>query len=168
MLCCFLIAEDALQDPSRASGFVCSVAPGIESVGLAACAKHFPGHGDTQVDSHIAIPVIQKDLAAMEQTELVPFKAAISKGIASIMTGHIVLPPLLKTLGSDEDEKLPASMSNGINTTLLRDKLGFEGVCVTDCFEMKAISDPYGFSAASVSFLRGGGDIVMICHEIDQ
>ena len=147
---------------------MCAVAEGLESVGLAACAKHFPGHGDTKVDSHLDLPVIDKDLDVMEQTELVSFKAAIDKGISTIMSGHMVLPSLLKTLGSDEDENVPASLSKGVNTTLLRDKLGFKGVCVTDCFEMKAISDSWGFSVASVMFLRGGGDIAMICHVLEH
>lgn len=155
-------------DSSKAANFVCAVAEGLESAGLAACAKHFPGHGDTKVDSHLALPVIEKDLATMEQIELVPFKAAINKNIASVMSGHMVVPPLVKMLGSDDDENVPASLSKSVNTKLLRDKLGFKGVCVTDCFEMKAISDTWGFSAASVMSLSGGVDIVMICHVLEH
>ncbi|KAH8115153.1 glycoside hydrolase [Phellopilus nigrolimitatus] len=151
-----------------AAALVCAVSAGLSSADLAACAKHFPGHGDTHVDSHLALPVITKDLRALEQTELVPFRAAIAHGIASIMTGHMALPPLVTALGADADPRVPASLSRGVTTRLLREKLGFEGVVVTDCLEMNAISEGYGCGPGAVMALQAGADIVMICHRIDR
>ncbi|KAI5116843.1 hypothetical protein M0805_006075 [Coniferiporia weirii] len=156
------------EDAQVASKFVCTVASGLSSAGVAATAKHFPGHGDTHVDSHIALPVITKDMRALEQTELVPFRAVIAAGIDSIMTGHMALPPLIAALGADTDLNMPASLSKGVTTSLLRNSLGYNGVVVTDCLEMNAISEGYGCGHGAVLALQAGADVVMICHRIER
>lgn len=112
-------------DPTRVGKFVCAVSRGLVASGIAPSAKHFPGHGDTHVDSHLGLPRILKSLDELRQVELVPFRSLIAEDIATIMTGHMALP---KITGSD----IPCSLSRDI-TTLLRDDLGFKGVVVTDC-----------------------------------
>ncbi|KAL5527463.1 hypothetical protein ACEPAG_6254 [Sanghuangporus baumii] len=156
------------EDPKSVASFVQAVSDGLVSAGIASCAKHFPGHGDTHVDSHLALPVITKDLAKLEETELVPFRFAISNGIPSIMTGHMALPLLITALGADSDINIPASLSKGVTTTLLREKLGFKGVVVTDCLEMNAISEGYGVGPGAVMALSAGADVVMICHLMER
>lgn len=149
------------------SSYVHALSDGLVSAGVASCAKHFPGHGDTHVDSHLALPVITKDLATLEKTELVPFRDAIANGIPSIMTAHIALPPLITSLGVDPDTSIPASLSKGVTTVLLREKLGFKGVVVTDCLEMNAISAGYGVGPGAALALQAGADVVMVCHTIE-
>ena len=130
---------------------------------VAPSAKHFPGHGNTHVDSHLSLPRILVDRASLSATELVPFQALVRDGIASIMTGHMALP-----LVTGDDT--PCSLSRAITTDLLRGEMGYKGVVVTDCLEMKAISDPAygpGVERGAVLALRAGADIVMICHTFD-
>ncbi|CAK5273873.1 unnamed protein product [Mycena citricolor] len=150
---------DALTDPSQVAAFTVAVARGLTRGGIAACAKHFPGHGDTSVDSHLALPQINKLRSALDSYELPPFKALISGGIPSIMTAHILLP-----LVADD----PASLSKTFTTDILRTELGHSGVVVTDCLEMEAISNQSqgacGVEKGAVRALQAGADIVMICH----
>jgi beta-N-acetylhexosaminidase len=123
---------------------------------VAPSLKHWPGHGDTHVDSHLALPVITKDLDALRRTELVPFAA--SSDAASIMTGHIALPALT---GTDA----PASLSRLATHGLARDQLGYDGLIVTDCLEMAAVAAREGgVSRGAVDALKAGADVVMICH----
>jgi beta-N-acetylhexosaminidase len=126
--------------------------------GLLCCGKHFPGHGDTAVDSHLDLPRIDKDLAALEACELIPFKAAIAAGIPAIMTTHILFPRL-------EERNLPATMSRAIITGLLKERLGFSGLVLSDGMEMKAIGDFYGVPEGCLNALEAGVDMVYICHE---
>ncbi|KAA1474062.1 glycoside hydrolase [Dentipellis sp. KUC8613] len=145
------------DDPQKVSEYVAAVSRGLTQAGVAPSAKHFPGHGDTHVDSHLALPVIPKAKSELAETELVPF-AAISDSVATIMTGHMALP---KVTGDDA----PASLSRIATHDLLRDDLQYQGVVVTDCLEMEAVAArPGGVSTASVEALRAGADIVMICH----
>ncbi|MBQ8137348.1 MAG: glycoside hydrolase family 3 protein, partial [Clostridia bacterium] len=112
--------------PSRV-GEACEQAIlGLHDAGIYSCAKHFPGHGDTNIDSHLDLPMVDKPLEEMEKVELVPFKAAIRAGTDAVMTTHILFPQL-------ESEKIPATMSRTIMTGLLREKLGFEGLILSDC-----------------------------------
>ncbi|KAJ7173800.1 glycoside hydrolase family 3 protein [Mycena filopes] len=151
------------DDPTQVATFACAVAAGLTRAGIAPSAKHFPGHGDTSVDSHLALPRILKPLPALHATELPPFKALIAQRVASIMTGHMALPAIT---GTDA----PCSLSRAITTDLLRGELGFDGVVVTDCLEMDAISDKGqggpGVEEGAVLALEAGADIVMICHTI--
>ncbi|KAF7309619.1 Glycoside hydrolase family 3 protein [Mycena indigotica] len=151
------------DDPSKVSNYVSAVAQGLTDAGVAPCAKHFPGHGDTAVDSHLALPVINKSRAEIDGIELPPFKALISQDVASVMTGHMAFP---KLTSSDS----PCSLSRAVTTDLLRTEMGFRGLIVTDCLEMDAISDQVqggcGVEEGAVRALVAGADIVMICHTI--
>ncbi|KAJ7035670.1 glycoside hydrolase family 3 protein [Mycena alexandri] len=152
------------DDPEQVGIFASAVAKGLTDAGVAPSAKHFPGHGDTSVDSHLALPRIMKSSTELRATELPPFKALIKQGVATIMTGHMALPSIT---GSDA----PCSLSRAITTDLLRGELGFDGVVVTDCLEMDAISDKSqgacGVEEGSVRALEAGADIVMICHTMN-
>jgi beta-N-acetylhexosaminidase len=127
---------------------------GIQSTGIAACAKHFPGHGDTALDSHLALPVIDRSLDELRERELVPFRAAVKAGVAAIMTSHIVLPRV--------DAGTPATFSSRILTQLLRGELGFEGVIVTDALDMKGASGETGIPEAAVRALAAGCDLLCL------
>ncbi|KAJ7257916.1 glycoside hydrolase [Mycena haematopus] len=149
------------DDPEQVALFATAVAQGLSNAGVAPSAKHFPGHGDTSVDSHLALPRIMKSSTELHATELPPFRALIEQGVATIMTGHMALPAIT---GSDA----PCSLSRAITTDLLRTELGFEGLVVTDCLEMEAISNKSqgacGVEEGAVRALEAGADIVMICH----
>ncbi|MCW3059745.1 MAG: beta-glucosidase-related glycosidase [Capsulimonas sp.] len=127
-----------------------------DDAGLLACGKHFPGHGDTEVDSHLALPTIGVDRARLDAVELVPFRAAIAAGLAGIMTSHILFTEL--------DAALPATLSPTILTGILRGDLGYEGLIITDCLEMKGVADQWGSAEASVLALEAGADILLCCH----
>jgi len=127
----------------------------LQAEGIAACGKHFPGHGDTQVDSHIELPIVEHPVERMRQVEFLPFKAAIDAGVATIMTAHVLAPAL--------DEKRPATLSHRVVTGLLRGELGFEGVILSDDLEMKAIAGEYAVPAAAVLAVEAGCDGVLIC-----
>lgn len=128
---------------------------------VAPSAKHFPGHGNTHVDSHLSLPRILVDKAALMATELVPFKALVEDNIASIMTGHMALPLVT---GGDT----PCSLSRTISSDLLRGEMGYQGVVVTDCLEMEAVAETYGSEGGAVLALQAGADIVMICHQYQR
>jgi beta-N-acetylhexosaminidase len=133
---------------------------GLQSTGVAACAKHFPGHGDTAVDSHLGLPVVDHDLEALRDRELLPFAAAIEAGVATVMTSHIVLPQL--------DPETPATMSRAVLTGLLREELGFDGVIVTDALDMAGASAAIGIPAAAVASLRAGADLLCLGRESER
>ncbi|MGN9813062.1 glycoside hydrolase family 3 protein [Micromonospora sp. BQ11] len=130
---------------------------GLQAGGVAACAKHFPGHGDTRVDSHHDLPLITADRARLDAVELAPFRAAVAAGVQAVMTGHLLVPAL--------DPELPATLSSRILTGLLRDELGFSGVVVTDAVEMRAVTDRYGFTGAAVRALAAGADAICVGGE---
>jgi beta-N-acetylhexosaminidase len=127
----------------------------LQSEGIAACGKHFPGHGDTAVDSHHELPVIEHPPDRLDAVELVPFKAAIQAGVASIMTAHILIPTL--------DGERPATLSPAIVDGLLKERLGYTGLVLSDDLEMKAISGRYGHSDATVQAIAAGCDAVLMC-----
>ncbi|MGN6446278.1 glycoside hydrolase family 3 protein [Amnibacterium sp.] len=130
---------------------------GLQSTGVAACAKHFPGHGDTAVDSHLGLPVVDRPLGALRDRELIPFVAAIGAGVAAVMTSHLLLPRL--------DPDAPATMSRRILTGLLREELGFGGVIVTDALDMAGASGRIGIPAAAVRALVAGADLLCLGRE---
>ena len=130
---------------------------GMKKADMIATVKHFPGHGDTEIDSHLSLPVVPHDSARLESVELKPFKAAIDAGVQAIMSAHIQFPAW-------EKDGLPATLSRSIMTTILREKLNFNGVVVTDCTEMLAIDDLYGTACAAPKALAAGVDIVCISH----
>ncbi len=126
---------------------------GLQSAGVAACAKHFPGHGDTAEDSHLALPVLDVDTTVLAARELVPFQAAIEAGTAAVMTSHVVLPAL--------DPTLPATLSPRV-LGLLRDRLGFHGVVVTDALDMAGASAGRGIPEAAVLSIAAGADLLCL------
>jgi len=127
--------------------------------GILACGKHFPGHGDTDVDSHVGLPRIDHGRARLDSVELVPFKAAIKAGIAAIMTSHIVFSAI--------DPDLPATMSRKILTDLLRDELQFKGIIITDCLEMHGVSQGWGSVEAAILAVNAGADMLLCCHTLE-
>ncbi|AUH39384.1 glycoside hydrolase family 3 protein [Streptomyces sp. CMB-StM0423] len=130
---------------------------GLQSAGVAACAKHFPGHGDTSVDSHHGLPHVAADAREIARTALPPFTAAMEAGVRTVMTAHMLIPAY--------DDTLPATLSPRIIRDLLRDELGFTGLVVTDGIEMGAVSDLYGIDGATVRALAGGVDAVCVGGE---
>jgi beta-N-acetylhexosaminidase len=129
----------------------------LQGEGIAACGKHFPGHGDTSVDSHFELPLVEHPPDRLEAVELLPFKAAIGADVASIMTAHILIPAL--------DEDVPATLSPRIVDGLLKRTLGYGGLVLSDDLEMKAISGRYGMAEATVMAIRAGCDAVLMCGE---
>jgi beta-N-acetylhexosaminidase len=143
----------------KVAEFAASAIKGYQESGVIACAKHFPGHGDTAVDSHLALPSVPYPRERLDEVELKPFRAAIAAGVGSIMTAHIMFPAL--------DGSRPSTLSPEIVTGLLRRELGFDGVIVTDCMEMKAITDNFGTPEAAVMAVEAGVDLVLVCHTLD-
>ncbi len=133
---------------------------GLQGEMVAACAKHFPGHGDTSTDSHLALPVVAVDPFTLAERELAPFKAAIQTGIAAIMTSHIMVPAL--------DADNPATFSPAILTDLLRGELGFTGVIVTDALDMAGASAETGIPVAAVRALRAGADLLCLGTDLQR
>lgn len=131
-----------------------AVIDGLQSNGVAATAKHFPGHGDVTVDSHLALPVLEGDRRRLENYELKPFRAAIANGVLSVMVGHLAVPKLTGTME-------PASLSRTIVTGLLRNELGFKGLIVTDALNMKALENGLTPGQVAVRAVQAGNDILL-------
>ena len=134
---------------------------GLQEKGVIATAKHFPGHGDTNVDSHLGLPMINHTLEELEKVELVPFRSAIENGVDAIMSAHIVFSEIDKS-------GLPGTLSKTILTDLLRNKLNFKGLIVSDCMQMKAIDDQYTTERGTVMGIKAGLDIACISHSLDK
>ncbi|MBW4080977.1 beta-N-acetylhexosaminidase [Paenibacillus sp. S150] len=145
------------EDPQLVGRFGAAAVRGFQDEGITATAKHFPGHGDTSMDSHIDLPTIRHSMERLESLELVPFQRAIEAGVDMIMTAHIVFSEL-------EPEGVPATLSHRVVTGLLRERLQFAGVITTDCLEMKAIADRYGPAEGAVRALEAGVDLVLVSH----
>src|SRR5690349_630274 len=144
------------ENPQRVAEFVSAFVKGAEDNGALATAKHFPGHGDTSADSHIDLPVIHANRQRLEHLELVPFRAAISSGVSSVMTGHLSVPAI------EPDPNTPATLSHNILTGLLRDELGYRGLIVTDAMEMGGITVRYAPGEAAVRAVAAGVDCVLM------
>jgi beta-N-acetylhexosaminidase len=129
---------------------------GAQEAGALATAKHFPGHGDTDVDSHIGLPVISRDRRRIQRTELIPFRAAIQAGVGSIMTGHLVVPAL------EPDRQLPATLSPKIIEGLLRGELGFRGLVITDALDMAGVTLLYPPDRVASLSLMAGADVLLM------
>jgi beta-N-acetylhexosaminidase len=140
-------------DPALVARHTAAWVEGLQSTGVAAAAKHFPGHGDTASDSHLSLPVIDLPLATLRSRELIPFAAAIAAGTATIMTSHILLPQL---------DEVPATFSLRILGGLLREELGFTGVIVSDALDMHGASGSTGIPDAAVRALAAGCDLLCI------
>jgi beta-N-acetylhexosaminidase len=127
----------------------------LQKAGVAACGKHFPGHGDTGTDSHLELPIVEHAPDRLRAVEFVPFKAAIEAGVAFIMTAHVLVTSI--------DDERPATLSSKIVRALLREELGFNGVIVSDDLEMKAIVDSYEPGDAAVAAIAAGCDALLMC-----
>jgi beta-N-acetylhexosaminidase len=133
---------------------------GMQGAGVASCAKHFPGHGDTDTDSHHALPVLSHDLQRLRDVELVPFRHAIDADVASVMTAHVLFPAL--------DAAQPATLSPVVLHNLLRKQLGYDGVIVSDDLEMKAVADRAPVEELVRLGLLAGVDLFLICKDTDK
>ncbi|KRE74767.1 beta-N-acetylhexosaminidase [Paenibacillus sp. Soil750] len=134
---------------------------GLQDMGVIATVKHFPGHGDTTADSHHDLPVVPHSMERLMELELAPFIKAIEGGVDAIMSAHVVFEAL-------EDSSVPSTLSYKILTELLRGQLGFKGLIVTDCLEMKAISEGVGVAEGAVRALEAGADILLVSHELER
>ncbi|MCX6550076.1 MAG: hypothetical protein NTY02_03535 [Acidobacteria bacterium] len=177
------------EDPQQVATFVSAFVDGAQSAGALACAKHFPGHGDTATDSHIGLPIVDVSRARLDSLELVPFRAAIAHGVGSIMSAHIALPQIdsvaaapLRQLSATERDAAeflsrteadasrvtrPATLSPAVLTGLLRGDLAFRGLIVSDAMNMAGISARYDAAAAAVEAIKAGMDMIEKCPDID-
>ena len=142
------------DDAETCARFGAAWVRGLQASGLLACGKHFPGHGDTSKDSHVDLPVVNQPLERLERVELVPFRAAIEAGVATLMTAHVVYPAL--------DPDRPGTMSAAV-CTALRERLGFRGVLVSDDLEMQAIAARSTIEDAAVQAIAAGCDTLLVC-----
>lgn len=143
------------EDPGAVSLLSAAYTRGLQSAGVAATAKHFPGHGDTDTDSHLALPVVRSGRQQLETVELAPFRAAINAGIAGVMSAHIALPAVSR-------DSVPATLVPAIMSGLLRDTLGFNGLTVTDALTMQGIGQGYGVDSSAVLSVKAGSDILLM------
>jgi beta-glucosidase-like glycosyl hydrolase len=150
-------------EPEVAGEFVAATIRGLRKAKVASSAKHFPGHGDTSVDSHQELPQIQLTYDGFRSRELKPFARAIAEGVDSVMLGHIAAPSLATHFGASTKEQfLPATLSRAIIQKLLRETMQFKGVIVTDAMEMHAITKHYGDKEAALSAIKAGVDVVLM------
>ena len=143
------------DDPARVSVHVREWIKGMQDTNVMACSKHFPGHGDTSVDSHHDLPVVPHDKKRIRDVELVPFRASIAARVGSIMTAHVVFQAL--------DPDRSATLSKKVLTGLLRKQMGYKGLIISDDLEMKAIADRVGVPTAAVDSLAAGADLLLVC-----
>jgi beta-N-acetylhexosaminidase len=148
------------SDTALVARHAAAAVTGLQSAGVAACAKHFPGHGSTRLDSHDVIATVEGTLADLHNRDLPPFEAAIRAGVRAIMPSHLRVPELTG--------ELPASLSAAALTGLLRGQLGFTGVIVSDGLEMRAVSEPYGIPEAAVRAVMAGTDLLCLGRDVDQ
>lgn len=148
------------NEPDKVAQLGIGTMKGLQSEKIISVIKHFPGHGDTSVDSHLELPTVNKTKAELERLELVPFKRAIEEGADVVMIGHISLPKI--------DPVYPSSMSKVVVTGILRNELGYKGVVITDDMTMKAVIDHYDIGKAAVASVKAGSDIIMIAHDHDK
>ena len=148
------------SDPDRAARLGAAWIRAMQSESVAACAKHFPGHGDTSLDSHHELPHVGHDLARLRSVELPPFTAAIDCGVAAIMSAHVVYRAL--------DPDLPATLSRTVLHDLLRTELGFDGLLISDDLEMEAIASLMPVEAAGLRAVEAGIDLLLCCHREDR
>ena len=151
-----VIGDRALsEDAAMVARLGAAIVDELQRHGVAACGKHFPGHGDTSVDSHLELPLVEHPPDRIRRVECVPFAAAIKAGVAFIMTAHVLVPSL--------DEERPATLSPRVVQAMLREELGFEGVILSDDLEMKAIAATYSVPDAAVQAIAAGCDGLLIC-----
>jgi beta-N-acetylhexosaminidase len=138
---------------------VAACVEGFRDSGILCTLKHFPGHGDTDADSHYGEAKTEKTLQELQECELIPFQSGIDAGAQLIMIGHITVPNV-------EDESIPASLSHFFVTELLREQMGFEGLIITDSMQMQAIRDQYSSGEAAVRALEAGVDLILMPEDL--
>ena len=143
------------EDPARVARLSALFVRGTQDGGAVSTAKHFPGHGDTDVDSHVGLPVVGATWSRLNNVELVPFRAAIEANVGMVMTAHIALPAV------EGDSTTPATLAPRIITGVLRDTLGFRGVAITDAMTMEGVGKGYGVEESSVLAVKAGSDIIL-------
>jgi|EndMetStandDraft_2_1072991.scaffolds.fasta_scaffold01136_5 beta-N-acetylhexosaminidase len=147
------------DDPDLVGKLGVAMIEGLQGGGVVACAKHFPGHGDTDLDSHLALPTVEQSRSRLDDVEIRPFKRAIAARVATIMMAHVLYPEL--------DPEYPASISKPIVDGILRRELKYDGVVLTDDLEMKAVADRWTPDTSAVLALQAGCDIVPVCNTHD-
>lgn len=160
------------SNPELVSKLGIQTIKGLQSQNIAATTKHFPGHGDTAVDSHYGLPLVSHDKERLRSVELVPFQKAIDEGVDMVMTAHVQFPAFDDTTyiskKDGQDIMVPATLSKKVLTGLLREEMGFEGVIVTDALNMKAIADNFGQEEAVVLALKSGVDIALMPAQVNS
>ncbi|MDI6803426.1 MAG: glycoside hydrolase family 3 N-terminal domain-containing protein [Bacteroidota bacterium] len=149
------------ESPQLVADIASAYAAGMQANGLVATAKHFPGHGDTDVDSHYDLPVLNVSRDRLNQVELYPFKKLIDKGVMGVMTAHLAVSAF------DGKKRIPASLSKNITTDLLQNELGFKGLIITDALEMKGVTKAYNVSDAAIRSVESGADILLLPPDED-
>ena len=147
-------------DPERVIRHGLAFARGLHAAGVVACGKHFPGHGDTDVDSHLALPRLSHDIARLHACELPPFAAAVAADIPMIMSAHVVFSAL--------DDQVPATLSPTVIPQILRDEMGYDGVVVSDDLEMNAIASHFTPNEVAALGLAAGIDLFLVCRDLTQ
>ena len=146
------------EDPRLVARLGAAMVRGYRAAGVISCLKHFPGHGDTTIDSHLALATIPYSLERLEALELVPFRRGMEAGADSVMIVHVSFPVLT------QQDMLPATLSSAIVKGLLREQIGFNGMIISDCLEMQAISETFGTERGAVMALQAGIDLVLVSH----
>lgn len=150
------------EDPAQVAELAAALIEGMQSRGVAATAKHFPGHGDAASDSHHGLPSLPHDLPRLEKVEFPPFEAAIRAGVELVMTGHLAMPAI------DGADAPPATLSRNVLNGLLREQLGFDGVIITDAMDMKAIGQGEELGENAVRAVQAGADLLLITSDPDD
>lgn len=148
------------SDSVLVSDMAIALMRGLHDGGVLSCGKHFPGHGDTEKDSHLELPIVRRSRTELDRNELAPFRAAIAAGVPMLMSAHVVYPAL--------DPEHPATLSRAILTDLLRGELHFDGVVASDDLEMRAIANHGSIGDAAVASLLAGADALLICEELPR
>ncbi len=149
------------ENADKVSEHGAAVIRAFQEKGISAAAKHFPGHGDTSVDSHMGLATVEHDLDRLQQIELKPFIKAIQEDVDVIMTAHVIFPAI-------ESEPIPATLSRSVLTGLLREDLAYKGIIVTDCLEMHAIAKFFGVGEGAVKAIEAGSDVVLVSHTLSD
>ncbi len=154
------------EDPELVADMGIAYTKGLQAAGVAATAKHFPGHGDTAVDSHLGLPKVPHDKERLKEIELYPFQKGMEEGIDAIMTAHVTFPEIDGTKAvsrkTGKEIAIPATLSYKVLTELMREEMGYEGVITTDAMNMKAIADHFGPVDAAISAVKAGTDIILM------
>lgn len=150
------------EDKNKVSSYSLHYTKGLQDVGVMACAKHFPGHGDVAVDSHLDLPIINKSYKALDTLELYPFKQQIQNNVGCIMTAHLSIPAI------DTTKNLPTSLSKKVVTNLLKNKLAFKGLIITDGLEMQGVTKYFPGGEVSAKAIIAGNDLLCLPEEIDS